>query len=228
MARDEWLLEAAVTAESPVFRWYRWSEPTISLGYFQSRDVLDLDPRWRGVAAVRRLTGGGAILHDQEWTYSCALPPRAPGLRHPYDLYDRIHAACQAWFADQGVKLEPRGTTLTLSPEPFLCYSRADSHDLCADTAKIVGSAQRRRKGALLQHGSILLEASPLAPEILGMREITGLEFNSDQGAHLARHLAATLAETVVHKDWTPAEQKAASELACMKYADTEYRKTEF
>ncbi len=226
MARDELLLEAAVTADIPVFRWYQWSEPTVSLGYFQSREPFDRNPRWQDISVVRRLTGGGAILHDREWTYSCALPPRAPGLRHPYELYDRIHLTCQAWFAQLGIELLPRGATVVQTPEPFLCYSRADSHDLCVGPAKIVGSAQRRRKGALLQHGSLLLAASQHAPEIPGLREVTNATFTNSQGEQLANQLAATLAATVVHGDWTPAERIAAAELECVKYADTEYRRT--
>lgn len=224
MARDEVLLDAAVTADAPVLRWYQWVEPTLSLGYFQSREPLDQEARWQGVAAVRRLTGGGAILHDREWTYSCALPPRSPGLRHPYDLYDRIHAVCQEWFAEQGISLIPRGTTVVQDPEPFLCYSRADSHDLCVEGLKIVGSAQRRRKGALLQHGSLLLAASPVAPEIPGLLEATGQTFPSSAGDQLARKLAESLAATVVHVDWTPAEQIEAARLIHMKYGLTEYR----
>ncbi|MCC7425164.1 MAG: hypothetical protein IT428_33255, partial [Planctomycetaceae bacterium] len=78
MAIDEALLETAVDAEQCTLRFYRWSEPTVSLGYFQKPEEAAADPLLAGLPIVPRLSGGGAILHHHEWTYSIALPPGHP------------------------------------------------------------------------------------------------------------------------------------------------------
>lgn len=191
MSVDQTLLNAAATDGIATFRWYRWSEPTLSLGYFQEATEIDADPRWRGVPRVRRLTGGGAILHHHEWTYSIAVPPRQQLFRHPEELYDLVHAAIIAMLAARGVSLKLRGTTEKQSPEPMLCFSRRDSHDVVRDQHKILGSAQRRRRGAILQHGSLLLKASPLTPSQLGLHDL-GLagELAADDLKDVVKHVS--------------------------------------
>jgi lipoate-protein ligase A len=79
MARDEAMLDhVSRYPEAAAFRTYGWTEPTLSLGYFQSVADLDSDPRWRTVPVVRRPTGGGAIWHDHEITYALAVPRTHP------------------------------------------------------------------------------------------------------------------------------------------------------
>ncbi|MEM1061009.1 MAG: lipoate--protein ligase, partial [Planctomycetota bacterium] len=172
MARDEALLDAAAQGHAGC-RVYRWSRPTLSLGYFQRERPSDpaLDP----LPAVRRLTGGGAIVHDREWTYAVALPKSHPAAAKPVGIYDDVHAFLIEAFADVGVSLVRRSDAPLSdgATEPFLCFSRGDERDLLAGDAdpprdKVVGSAQRRRRGAVLQHGSILVAASRYAPDLAG------------------------------------------------------------
>ena len=80
MALDEALLESAAERGSATLRFYRWSEPTLSLGYFQDYAERDSHAASRNCALVRRQTGGGAILHDRELTYSLAIPRAHPWL----------------------------------------------------------------------------------------------------------------------------------------------------
>src|SRR4051812_21709386 len=70
----------AVEAEpvGAVLRTYEWSEPTLSLGYFQKVEAARADPRWRDLPVVRRLSGGGALLHDREITYALVMPRSHP------------------------------------------------------------------------------------------------------------------------------------------------------
>lgn len=75
--------------------------------------------------------------------------------------------------------------------EPFLCFQRCDPHDLVLGGQKVLGSAQRRRKGAILQHGSLLLRGSPHAPHLLGLTDLMGL----DKCPVLAADLAAAIFE---------------------------------
>lgn len=172
MAVDESLLDLAVRESVATFRWYRWAEPTLSLGYFQHEADVAADPRWNGLPTVRRLSGGGAILHHHEWTYSFAVPARQPLFRQPEELYDLVHRAIIDILNQRGGESGLRGETQLLPAEPWLCFSRRDAHDVVWRGHKILGSAQRRRKGAVLQHGSLLERASPLTPEHPGALDL--------------------------------------------------------
>ena len=163
MARDEALLESVGLGESPpTLRFYRWSPPTISLGYFQPFQALaSLPPPAGDLAVVRRQTGGGAILHDQELTYSLILPLDHPLVRNagPNTLYNHVHGI----FADL---LKQFGIPVNRGPVgghcsqrgPFFCFERHSCFDLLVDGRKIMGSAQRRTAKAVLQHGSLILK----------------------------------------------------------------------
>jgi lipoyl(octanoyl) transferase len=221
----EALLEAAIRGDGPVVRMYQWDQPTLSLGYFQKHEAWMSTPPWSETAMVRRLTGGGAILHDREWTYSCVIPGRDFRLQHPYDLYDRIHHAIVDWTAARGISLRPRGENRTLAQEPYLCYLRGDSHDLCLGESKIVGSAQRRRKGALLQHGSLLLQHSPAAPHIFGVHDLLpNMKLNGDMRS-LGMTLASVIGNRVVESEWTSAEINRAEKLGREKYQSIDWDK---
>jgi lipoate-protein ligase A len=162
MAIDEVLLDGvAADAAPPTLRFYEWSPPCLSLGYFQPFDVVDVDAcRALGVEIVRRPTGGRAILHDRELTYTVALP--ASLLGHDGGVlpsYYRLSLALQ-----EG--LHRLGIPATLAPESAasgplhgpICFDRPSAHEILLHGRKLVGSAQVRRGGGLLQHGSILIE----------------------------------------------------------------------
>ncbi|MEZ6124461.1 MAG: hypothetical protein R3C49_14985 [Planctomycetaceae bacterium] len=175
MARDEAMLEqAAAGCLETHLRLYSWSEPTVSLGYFQ-KEQTSLDPRLQHCAVVRRITGGGAILHHHELTYSCALPAAHPAKHNPLSVYDVVHKAIIDVLRACGVSSCLRRDSLQArqtAEDVFLCFLRADPRDIVIGYDKIVGSAQRRRKGSILQHGSILLKASELTPEVPGIHDL--------------------------------------------------------
>ncbi len=169
MARDEALLRACLGPEvKPVVRLYAWSPPTISLGYFQAFSEYEnlLSPAGE-LPVVRRTTGGGAILHDLEVTYSIVLPTRHPLVcGRPVDLYRRVHRAIIR-AVGHGARLVGEADAergLSSHRGPFFCFDRRHALDVCVDdtddpsrVAKIAGSAQRRTQTAILQHGSIML-----------------------------------------------------------------------
>jgi lipoate-protein ligase A len=216
MAVDEVLLESARNGISSL-RFYEWSAPTISIGHFQISSRTGIPERFHQLDIVRRLSGGGAILHHQELTYACALPADHPCTREPGTIYDRVHAAIIEVLAQLGVKSQLRGDK-AFSEKPFLCFSRGDARDIVIGPHKIVGSAQRRRQGAVLQHGSILLEQSPLAPEFPGIHELTEVRLDPWQ---LSRQLAPAMAEYLQLNLATTSLQKTEIEQAsrnCSKY----------
>ena len=173
MAVDEALLEESLRSGTIFLRLYRWSEPTGSLGYFQNRSELRRDPRLANLPSVRRLSGGGAILHHHEQTYSCCLPPTHRLAQQPYRLYEEIHAIFVSWLTECGIQVKTRGHNFDRKEEPFLCFLRTAAPDLVVSGHKILGSAQRRRRGAVLQHGSLLLDASEHVPELHGLLGLT-------------------------------------------------------
>jgi lipoate-protein ligase A len=207
MAVDEALLDQAADEGLASLRFYRWSEPTLSLGYFQAYDERDQHAPSRNAAVVRRLSGGGALIHDRELTYSLCLPASHPLAREAVTLYELVHEALIEIFAERGIAASLHGDPATAPPgeqphEPFLCFARRTSADVvvavpsvgAAPPSKIVGSAQRRRRGAVLQHGAVLMETSPTAPELPGLDRIGVARLDAnDLIAPWSKRLAARL-----------------------------------
>jgi lipoate-protein ligase A len=181
MALDEALLEAALHAGITSLRFFRWSEPTLSLGYFQKQLPPQLPVELQQLPRVRRLSGGGAILHHLEWTYSCALPASHLRASDPLKLYELVHQEFIGLLREQGIPAGLRGEVSTDNgEEPFLCFGRKDPRDIVLADHKVLGSAQRRRRGAILQHGSLLLKCSPFAPLYPGLSDLADKDIPID------------------------------------------------
>ena len=170
MALDEALLERARSANDAVFRVYTWAEPTLSFGRNQTaRGTYDPErARERGVTVVRRLTGGRALLHHREITYSVTAPlATGVSLR---ESYVRINRLLVDGLQRLGVAVDvaaPRERAVAPSAAP--CFERPAAGELVVNGRKLVGSAQWRDEGAMLQHGSILIEDDqPLVSAIAG------------------------------------------------------------
>lgn len=175
MAVDSVLLDSAVRDGLPILRWYQWSQETVSLGYFQRPEEVCTDARLLLLPAVRRLTGGGAIVHAQELTYSLVVPATHAMAKVPTELYGIVHRALISALKRQGWLVALRGYGVDLdAAEPVLCFSRQDMHDVVGEFGKVIGSAQRRRRGAILQHGSVLCGPSTTAPEFPGLQRQEG------------------------------------------------------
>ncbi len=190
MAVDEMMLDIVAKApDQTIFRTYEWSVPTLSLGYFQTIQEVEADSRWRDVAVVRRLTGGGAILHHHEITYAIVLPTSHHQSGRGGQFYRAVHAVIAETLRERLAPVERRGETSSglHASRPFLCFADRDPEDLVMGNHKVVGSAQRRRARAVLQHGSVLLEQSNLAPELPGLAEVSGTKTAAIDWADLLR-----------------------------------------
>jgi len=171
MARDEALMNACAAGRSePVLRFYAWSQPTISLGRFQDYAAYQqLPPPAGRLPVVRRITGGGAILHDLEVTYALVLPAKHPLVKgQPNHLYELAHAAIIAAIGAGARRFDENDAVCDASSQrgPFFCFARRHGLDVVIDdpqgprgVSKIAGSAQRRTPQAILQHGSIMLDS---------------------------------------------------------------------
>jgi lipoate-protein ligase A len=178
MALDEVLLESVIAGGTPVVRFYTWRPATLSLGVNQP--VGEIDPeecRRRGFGLVRRLTGGRAVLHQHELTYSVIAregDPRVSG--GVIESYRKISAALvgglRSLGADVGLaepnpalyraiaasRRQPEAEETAESSFGAVCFDVASAYEIMAKGKKLVGSAQARRGGVILQHGSILLD----------------------------------------------------------------------
>ncbi len=183
MAVDEVLWEWPAESGAWGLRLYRWSEPTLSLGYFQAYE----DRRTHGPSAtcpvVRRMSGGGAIVHDAELTYALAVPANHRAARLRQRLYEAVHESIVALLAEWGIEGRCHaGPAMSGSAgPPFLCFQRRSPGDVVVGGVKVAGSAQRRSAGAVLQHGSLLLARSPAAPELPGLCELAGRQLDVEQ-----------------------------------------------
>src|SRR2546426_3061100 len=163
MAVDEVLPDGVGAGSAPpTLLFYPWTPACLSLGYFQPFSVVDVDGcRRLGIDIVRRPTGGRAILHDRELTYSVALP--ASLLGHDAGIlpsYRRLSLALQAGLQRLGidVSLAPESEAPSRTGQGPVCFDRPSAHEILLHGRKVVGSARVRRAGALLQHGSIVIE----------------------------------------------------------------------
>jgi lipoate-protein ligase A len=167
MAADEVMLLDAVEGRASL-RVYSWSEATASLGYFQP-----YDKRPQGLPCVRRSTGGGTIIHHHDLTYALALPPGVEWKAdEPWSC--KMHHLLQQVLREDGVETEAVVCGREMKLGEALCFQDQTAGDLRLKGHKVAGSAQRQYRGALLQHGSVLLAQSLHAPELPGLLELTG------------------------------------------------------
>lgn len=173
-------LDQTLAPEPFTVRFYSFDPPGLSLGYFQSAAHFPSAAlrRFRAVL-VRRVTGGAAILHDRDITFS--LIGRADHPTFAGDIkasYARIHAAVAFGLSKLGVATEPRDEATPRSDsgrtQEAACFLKASSFDLVAGARKLVGSAQRRTPGRVLHHGSIPLVHNALAPEASSLERELG------------------------------------------------------
>ncbi len=152
MALDEALLENASRLSKPVLRFYGWTEPAATFGYFQKFSEVAATTKLRPL--IRRPTGGGIVPHDADWTYSATFPPG-----HEWhslkaeESYRRIHDWLRLAFAELTIETElAPGCKKKL---PGQCFAGHEKFDLLWHGKKIAGAAQRRNKLGLLIQGSV-------------------------------------------------------------------------
>lgn len=159
MALDEAILDAVQEGQaSPTLRLYAWDPPCLSIGYAQSvQDVDQSAINALGWDWVRRPTGGKAILHTDEITYSIAAPANhALFANGVLPSYERISLGLIAGLEQLGVRpeLPVKESPLPQTSNP-VCFQNPGAFEITVDGRKLVGSAQSRRAGGVLQHGSI-------------------------------------------------------------------------
>jgi lipoate-protein ligase A len=152
MALDEALLHDAPRLGQPVLRFYGWTEPAASFGYFQKHAEIERMTLLRPL--VRRPTGGGLVPHDADWTYSLVFPPGDAWYSlSATDSYRRAHEWIQAAFARLVLATE-LAPACSQTP-PGQCFQGYEMHDVLWRGQKVAGAAQRRTRDGLLIQGSV-------------------------------------------------------------------------
>ena len=161
---------------SPTIRFYQWSPPAVSLGYFQDlKKEIDIDAcQDMGIDIVRRPTGGKAVLHDKELTYSFVIKENHPLVNDSIlETYKKISGGIIKGLSYLGVKAELVPVKEKLKNDSLnkgkiskifhpniksICFSVPSQYEVQVNGKKIVGSAQVRKGGIVLQHGSLLIK----------------------------------------------------------------------
>lgn len=183
MAIDHFLLEQfeSGTIQHPVLRLYQWDQATLSLGYHQrvERAVRMDVVAQLGIPIVRRWTGGRAVLHDRELTYSVIAPTSSPFSDRLADNYASIARALERFTLD----LVPNSTRVAdtrpdrqVARGPMPCFASVSKSEIQAGTRKLIGSSQRVGRAAFLQHGSI-----PIHEQGALLARITGTQLDMRQ-----------------------------------------------
>ena len=233
MAIDEALLNNVLV---PVLRVYRWMPAALSIGYSQKR-VHNINLEYcnrSGISVVRRITGGRAVYHDYELTYSFILPNDNSVVPDSIALsYKKIASALQLVFGHFGIR-----ATLKARPgvgSRSLCYMSAGWYELLVNNKKISGSAQRRIKAGFLQHGSILQnfdfhihkkifnlspeESMVLPHKITSLKTETGRDITYNEIVNaVSEGFAAEFSFKMEHDTLTKKETEDAGKLRYLKY----------
>ncbi|GAH46858.1 unnamed protein product [marine sediment metagenome] len=140
-------------------RFYAWKPAAISIGYFQRIEDPSLkEYKRQKITIVRRFTGGGAILHRNEITYSLACSTNEfPTFRDITKTQQLVHEAIILGLQNLGINAELERKEIE-RPDPYFCFVTPSKYDVVEEGRKIAGSAQRRRNRVLFQHGSILMD----------------------------------------------------------------------
>ena len=168
MALDEALLEwHAEGLIPPVIRFYQWEPAALSIGYFQrvERDIHLPAVKEMGLGFVRRPTGGRAVLHEHELTYSVIVSEDYPDMpKTVTEAYRVISEGILQGFRNLGLQAEfsvPESDSqreALSQPKSAVCFDAPSWYELVVEGKKVAGSAQTRQKGVILQHGAILID----------------------------------------------------------------------
>ncbi len=160
MALDYFLARNIAETDDPILRFYGWSPWTLSLGKHQDPTEIDFSAlKETGFYCVRRPTGGSAILHADELTYSLIIPGKA--VKH-HEIYSFLHRRLAAALNLLGYNVHLNETGgdsnyLNKGTDTFACFNRAAKSEIQFNGRKVVGSAQKLYRASLLQHGSVLI-----------------------------------------------------------------------
>jgi len=246
MAVDETLFDSAVEGVAPpTVRFYGWARPTLSIGFRQNlSEACDFAAcRRLGIDAVRRLSGGRAVLHDQELTYCVAASAREDfrGLS-VLGIYRWVSDVLRRGLEGRGIPLDPlpsstdKPSARSIPNDTLPCFAVPTGHEIASAGRKLVGGAQKWSRRGFMQHGSILMgidsalwsqALGPTAAAAVGAVSVNELASRRVETSELMQDFAIefekALGEPPSQDKLLPSEMKKASSLAQCKYSSPEW-----
>ncbi|CAM5792724.1 MULTISPECIES: lipoate--protein ligase family protein [Brevibacillus] len=255
MAVDEAILQLHSEGKvPPTVRFYTWNPATLSIGYFQkAAKEINLElVQEKGIGFVRRATGGRAVLHDQELTYSVVVSESHPEMPSSVtEAYKVISLGLLHGFQNLGLDAEMVSLASEeekekySSPGSSACFDSPSWYELVVEGKKVAGSAQTRQKGVILQHGSILLDMDvellfsllhfssdrlkermmeSFRKKAVTINEVSNRPVSLQEAMEAFRDGFATgLKVELVKGELTPEERALAEELAASRYSTDEW-----
>ena len=218
MAADETLVRSAALGAASL-RFYGWTAATVSLGYFQPHAVRLTDSRLAILPWVRRPSGGATLVHHHELTYALAVPAGVPWQSGESWML-RMHRIITATLAELGPAHAQMVQDSPVKHGEVLCFQQFTPGDVLCGGKKIVGSAQRKYRQALMQHGSVLVAQSEHTPDLSGIRELTGITLPMAQLREaIGRNFVEQTGWRIERDEWSTQERMLIEELATQKYA---------
>lgn len=220
MAADDYLMQQTANGMASL-RMYGWTEATLSLGYFQSQASRSYHSQMVSLPYVRRPTGGMTLVHHHEITYGLALPATVLGNGPVAQWLEKVHQTIAKVLREFGVDTEMAVSDGPDNPDP-LCYKHITKGDLTLANHKVVGSAQRRHRGGILQHGAILLRQSLWSPSLPGIAELSNTQLQAEPIANrFPSALAKDLGFAIQEIDWHEQALSDIEALVCEKYSQS-------
>lgn len=255
MAIDEAILSLHSQGKvPPTVRFYTWNPATLSIGYFQKmeKEINIEEVKRRGLGLVRRPTGGRAVLHDAELTYSVIVSEDHPQMpKSVTEAYKVISMGLLHGFQKLGLQAEmvslasEEEKAKYNSPGSSACFDSPSWYELVVEGKKVAGSAQTRQKGVILQHGSILLDMdvdllfslltfpservkermmNSFKQKAVTINEVSVKPISLEEAIEAFYHgFAEGLGIELVAMDLTDEEQQLANELAENRYSTNEW-----
>jgi lipoate-protein ligase A len=254
MALDEAILVAhSEGLVPPTVRFYGWNPAALSIGYFQKVSEVDFPAlRSKGIGFVRRPTGGRAVLHDREVTYSIVVSeshPRMPSSVN--ESYRVLSMGLVEGFRNLGLRADMVSLAAEEEKEKYMslgsaaCFDSPSWYELVVEGRKITGSAQTRQRGVILQHGSILLDLdedllfsvlyfssdrlrerlkASFRKKAVSIKQLSGREISFEEAEHAFRAGFETgLGVQLVPGELTDRELQLAEHLVATKYGTAEW-----
>lgn len=254
MAIDEAILVAhSKGLVPPTVRFYGWNPPTLSIGYFQKIADVDFDSlRQKGLGFVRRPTGGRAVLHDRELTYSIVVSETHPRMsRSVNESYRVLSMGLVEGFRQLGMTADMVSLANEEEKRKYeslgsaACFDSPSWYELVVEGRKVTGSAQMRQNGVILQHGSILLDLdadllfsvlrfsseklrervkNSFLDKAISVKQISGKDISFEEAETSFRNGFEQGLEIRLELDiLTPDERQIADELIRTKYGATDW-----
>lgn len=217
MAIDDAILSSVASGASlPTLRLYAWSPPCLSLGYGQRMSAVDFARlALHQMPLVRRPTGGRAILHVDELTYSLALPAQHP-LAHGgiVESYGKISEALLLALRSLGAHVAAKRAEAAEGVLSPVCFDTPSHYEIAVEGKKLVGSAQVRRRDGILQHGTL-----PLCGDIARICDV--LAYPDESARAAARTEVRLRAITLEQALGRPVDWQTAADAVANAFAET-------